>query len=108
MVALDDLKQGIRTQTEEVWGKTSALQNTCQDWRFANQLNSDVCSSTRSHAFGAFYRWSLIQPLLKIWMATDSQVSAFISSYNIPISRFMLNIFVFCIDSPYDIRICPV
>jgi hypothetical protein len=74
MFALEELKEGISNQTEEVWGRINALHASCLDWRFAHQLNSDVCSNARTHAFGCFYRWALVQPLLRIWMATDSQV----------------------------------
>lgn len=76
MFALEELKEGITKQTEEVWSKVTSLQSTCQDWKFSNQLNSDVCTNARTHAFGTFYRWALIQPLLRTWMATDSQVAA--------------------------------
>lgn len=78
MFALEELKEGIQKQTDEVWGRINGLSSTCLDWKFANQLNNDVCSSARTNAFGMFYRWSLFQPLLKIWMATDSQVCLFI------------------------------
>lgn len=74
MYALEELKGGIAKQTDEVWDRITALQASCQDWRFAHQLNSDVCSNARTHAYGTFYRWALVQPLLRIWMATDSQV----------------------------------
>lgn len=76
MFALEELKEGITSQTQEVWNRITSLQASCQDWRFAHQLNSDVCSNARTLAFGSFYRWALVQPLLKIWMATDSQVTA--------------------------------
>jgi len=75
MFALEELKEGIQKQTDEVWGRINGLSGQCLDWKFANQLNSDVCSSARTNAYGMFYRWALFQPLLKIWMATDSQVS---------------------------------
>lgn len=74
MFALEELKEGISAQTEEVWKKVTMLQSSCQDWRFAHQLNNDVCNNARTHAYGAFYRWALVQPLIRIWMATDSQV----------------------------------
>lgn len=76
MFALEELKEGIQKQTEEVRGRIAGLTTACQDWKFANQLNNDICNAARSHAFGSFNRWALIQPLLRIWMATDSQVLA--------------------------------
>lgn len=74
MYALEELKEGIQKQTEEVRDRIAGLTTACQDWKFANQLNNDICSSARSHAYRSFYRWALIQPPLRIWMATDSQV----------------------------------
>ena len=74
MYALEELKEGIQKQTDDVWGQIQSMDHSCQEWKFANQLNNDVCSSTRANAFGAFHRWTLVQPLLKLWMATDTQV----------------------------------
>jgi hypothetical protein len=103
MFALEELKEGITKQTEEVWTKVTALQATCQEWKFSNQLNSDVCTNARTHAFGTFYRWALIQPLLRTWMATDSQVIIRPFRHHPPLPSALTTRHQRA-DPPYDVR----
>jgi hypothetical protein len=82
MFALEELKEGIQKQTDEVWSKIDSLEQTSEQWKFSHNLNEAVCASVRSNAFAAFQRWSLVQPCLRTWMACDSQVCNCNINYN--------------------------
>ncbi|KAJ1440879.1 hypothetical protein B484DRAFT_415357, partial [Ochromonadaceae sp. CCMP2298] len=74
MESLQQLRDGIRQQTQEVLLKTQAMDAAAGSLQFANQLSDDVCSAAREAAFAASRRCAVALPPLRLWMASDQQV----------------------------------
>lgn len=53
MFNLEDLKEGIRSQTKEVMDRISVIRESCRQLQISHQLSDAVCASTRLAAYAA-------------------------------------------------------
>lgn len=75
MEALNGLKQDIESKNDEVQKKIERLNEACLQWKFANQLCGDVCTTSRNFSYDAYRRWLMIQPVLQVSLGLDSRIS---------------------------------
>ena len=53
MFDLEDLKEGIQTQSKEVKDRIAVMQEACRQLKISHQLSDAVCASTRLAAYAA-------------------------------------------------------
>lgn len=76
LISVEDAKENIATQREEVVSNIKQINNATLEYEFNNFITSFICDTTRNYSYSVFKRWLLFYPLLQLYMANESKVNA--------------------------------
>jgi len=72
MSSLEELKAKIERHTNQVLDNVLKINESSNEWEFANKLTTRVCDVSKLSAYNAFQRWLLLWPALQVWMSSDA------------------------------------
>lgn len=74
MKTLENLKSKIQGHTDQVLNNTLRINESSNEWEFANKLTTRICDISKQSAYLAYERWILLWPVIQLWLSSDSRV----------------------------------
>ena len=66
------MKEKIERHTHQVLDNILKINQSSNEWEFANKLTTKICDVSKQSAYSAFQRWLLLWPAIQLWLSNDA------------------------------------